>query len=372
MIAAVGAGWSGAVIARELAEAGRAVTVFESRRHVGGNCYTELRRGIVTHVYGPHIFHTSNEDVWRYVQRWGEFAPYRLQVRSTSHGEVFAMPVNLHTLNQLYHATWSPAEARRQVLEHDAAEPVSFEDAAMRQVGALTYRRLFRGYTAKQWGVDPATLPASVFHRLPVRFDYDDNYFTHRHQAMPVDGYTPLFRRLLDHPLIDVRTSTPFDLDDAERFDHVFWTGSLDAWFRFGLGRLRYRTLDFRWHVSTDTPFQGVALMNWPDIDVVYTRVVEHAYLSPTVEFPDGVSVVSFETPREARPSDVPFYPLRLADDRSLLDRYVDMGWRSLGVSFVGRLGTYRYIDMDVAVAEALDAARRFVDGDVSPFYVTP
>jgi UDP-galactopyranose mutase len=364
--AVAGAGWAGATIARRLAEAGHPVEVFERRNHVGGNCHTVRRRDVLVHAYGPHIFHTDDEDVWWWVQRWGEFRPYRLQVRSTTvDGQVLPLPVNLHTINQLYRRAWTPEQARR-ALPSGATDPVTFEDAAIATVGEPLYRSLFHGYTLKQWGIDPADLPASVFHRLPVRFDYDDNYFTHRYQAMPVDGYTQLFRRILDHPLITVRLGTALAAN-TRGFDHVFWTGPLDAWFSYVAGRLGYRTLDFRWEIDRGDR-QGVAIMNWPDPLVEHTRVTEHNHLTPWESHP--VSVRSFETPRAAKPGDELFYPLRLARDRERLDRYVEFASNAPGVTFTGRLGTYRYLDMDVTIREAHQVADLFLAGDRRPFYV--
>ncbi len=359
-VAVAGAGWSGAVIARRLADAGHHIDIYERRNHIGGNCHTERRDGVMVHTYGPHIFHTANERVWDWVRQWGEFRPYRLKVMSTAEGHVFSLPVNLHTINQLYGQAWTPAEAEAE-LAPQQCDPRSFEDAAIAAVGERIYRTLFAGYTQKQWGITPAELPADVFKRLPVRFTYDDNYFTHPHQAIPIDGYTALFERIVDHPNITVHLNT--DCPDA---DYVFWTGQLDAWFQHRYGRLRYRTLDFHWH---DRP-QGVALMNWPDLSVPWTRVTEHNLLAHWEQHEH--TVASTEYPRDAEPGDEPFYPLRLADDRRLLDLYIDDARQEHGVSFVGRLGTYRYLDMDVAIAEALDVADRWLDGDRRPFYVDP
>jgi UDP-galactopyranose mutase len=364
-VAVAGAGWSGAVIARRLAQAGHTVEVFDKRSTVGGNCHTSRRRGVLVHTYGPHIFHTDDDTVWDWVQQWGEFRPFRLQVRATVDGQVFPLPVNLHTINQLYRRAWTPEQAARQI-PGDTADAVSFEDAAIAAVGEPLYRTLFRGYTLKQWGIDPADLPASVFHRLPVRFSYDDNYFTHTHQAMPVDGYTPIFNRLLDHPLITVHRGTEL-APNPYGYGHTFWTGPLDAWFHYGLGRLRYRTLDIKWDVGYGDQ-QGVALMNWPDPDVPYTRVTEHNHLTPWEQH--DVSFRSFEYPRDAGPDDEPFYPLRLANDRARLDRYVEHASSAAGVTFLGRLGTYRYLDMDVTIREAHQVADRWLAGDVQPFYV--
>ncbi len=359
-VVVAGAGWSGAVIARRLADTGHQVDVYERRSHVAGNCHTERRDGVMAHAYGPHIFHTDNETVWDWVRQWGEFHPYRLKVMSTARGRVYSMPVNLHTVNQVYETAWVPRQTSQPA---ETVEAVTFEDAAIAAVGERIYRLLFAGYTAKQWGIDPKDLPASVFKRLPVRFDYDDSYFTHPYQAIPVDGYTHVFNRILDHPNITVHLNTDAPRDGR----HVFWTGPLDAWFDHQFGRLRYRTLDIQWMHG---PRQGVALMNWPDPDVPWTRVTEHNLLAPWEKH--QTSLCSFEHPRDAGPDDEPFYPLRLAHDRTLLDRYIDAANQETGVTFLGRLGTYRYLDMDVAIAEAHNVADRFLAGDIRPLYVNP
>lgn len=363
MTVVVGAGFSGAVIARRLADAGHDVTVYETRPHVGGNCYTERRHGIVVHVYGPHIFHTGNERVWRWVQQWAEWKPYRLTVRSTARGRVYPLPVNLHTINQVFDTAIAPAQALTILdLKHTTGE--TFEDAAIGAVGEKLYRLLFAGYTHKQWGIDPTELPASVFRRLPVRFNYNDNYFDHPYQAIPDGGYTPIFERLLDHRRITVRLSTRFNQHDG---DHVFWTGPLDAYFGHVFGRLAYRTTHFQ-HIVSSGDWQGVALMNFADVDEPVTRSTEHKHLAPWERH--ETTYVSREVPAACGPDDEPFYPLRLAHDRRLLDLYVQRAQQERNVTFLGRLGTYRYLDMDVAIGEALDVADRYLAGDIQPLYV--
>lgn len=359
----VGAGLSGAVIARRLADAGRTVTVYESRPHVGGNCYTERRHGINVHVYGPHIFHTANRRVWDWMQQWSKWEPYRLTVRSTAKGRVYSLPVNLHTINQIFDTAVAPSQAER-ILDRRQPSEDTFEDAAIAAVGEKVYRLLFAGYTQKQWGIHPADLPSSVFKRLPVRFSYNDCYFDHPFQAIPTDGYTPIFERLLDHPRITVNLSAPTTGGDAE---HTFWTGPLDAYFGYSLGRLAYRTTNFQ-HIVSSGDWQGCPLMNFADADDPVTRVTEHKHLAPWERH--ETTYVSREVPADCGPNDEPFYPLRLAHDRQLLDLYLKRVAEEPNVTFLGRLGTYRYIDMDVAVAEALDVADRFLAGDKQPIYV--
>ena len=246
----VGAGLSGAVIGRKLAEAGHHCRIIDARDHVGGNCHTrrDPETGVMMHVYGPHIFHTDDEEVWTYVNDFTEFMPFQNRVKSTTQGGVYSLPVNLLTINQFFRKTMRPDEARAfiaQQADTSITDPQTFEEQALRFVGRDLYEAFFKGYTEKQWGCSPTELPASILKRLPVRFNYDDNYFFHRFQGMPKDGYTPMIEAILDHPRISVELNTPYGPDMAETADHVFWSGPLDGYSDYELGRLGYRTLDF-------------------------------------------------------------------------------------------------------------------------------
>lgn len=374
-----GAGFSGAVLARELAAAGHEVDVFESRSHVAGNCHTERDplSGVLVHRYGPHIFHTNNERVWEYINRFGEMEPYYHRVRTTVQGRVYLLPINLLTINQLFDAAMGPAEAAAFIAEQSdqsIEEPANFEEQALKLVGRRIYEAFFYGYTKKQWGCEPTRIPAYILKRLPIRFTYEDSYYAHPHQGMPRHGYTAIVEGILDHPRIDVHLKRAFDPADADQFDHTIWTGPLDAWFGFRHGRLGYRTLDFE-EFHADGDFQGCAVMNYGDVDVPYTRITEHKYFSPWEEHERTVCFREFS--RAATPDDIPYYPIRLTDDRALLDRYLADARRARGVSFVGRLGTYRYIDMDVTIGEALEAADRIAaaieDGSsIPPLFLDP
>lgn len=377
--AVVGAGFSGAVISRELAELGHQMEVFDARPHVGGNCHTERdpETGVMVHQYGPHIFHTDNERVWEYINRHGDLMPYRHQVRTTVGGKVYLMPINLLTINQLYGTSMSPKEASEFIAkeaDQTIGEPESFEEQALKFVGRPLYEAFLRGYTVKQWGMDPTKLPASILKRLPVRFNYDDNYFFHTHQGMPKDGYTPIVADILDHPGITVHLSTPFDPAERSDYDHVVWTGPLDAWFGFSDGRLGYRTLDFE-RFTEEGDFQGTSVMNYGDEEVPFTRITEHKYFAPWESHDQTVCFREFS--RSAEPNDIPYYPVRLTEDQELLDRYLAKARAEQGVSFVGRLGTYRYLDMDVTIGEALTAADAMkaalaAGTGIPPFFIDP
>ena len=354
-----GAGFSGAVIARELAESGHTVEVFDTRSHVGGNCHTERdsESDVLVHRYGPHIFHTADERVWEYINRFGEMRPFNHRVRTTVDGKVYLLPINLLTINQLFDKAMGPDEAREFIAEQSDQsidEPANFEEQALKFVGRKIYETFFYGYTKKQWGCEPTQLPASILKRLPVRFNYDDSYYAHPYQAMPVDGYTPIVESILDHDGITVALNTAFDPNQAADFDHVIWTGPLDAWFGFKHERLRYRTLNFEeFHAEGD--FQGCSVMNYGNADVPYTRITEHKHFTPWESHDKTVCYREYS--RAMEPDDIPYYPIRLTDDRTVLDRYLDEASQATGVSFVGRLGTYRYLDMDVTIGEALTAA---------------
>ncbi len=375
----VGAGLSGAVIGRALAEEGHQITIVDSRDHIGGNCHTQrdADTGVMIHVYGPHIFHTDDEEVWTYVNRYANFLPYKNRVKTTSRGQVFSLPVNLHTINQFFGKTMRPDEAHSFITEEQAdtsiTDPQSFEEQAMRFVGRDLYEAFFKGYTIKQWGCHPSELPASILKRLPVRFNYDDNYFFHRFQGMPENGYTDMIAGILDHPSITVKLSTTFDRSMAEGFDHVFYSGPLDGYFDYELGRLGYRTLDFE-RFTYDGDYQGCAVMNYGEEDVPYTRITEHKHFAPW-ETHDG-SVCYREYSRAAEPGDIPYYPIRQVKEKALLGEYVELANKTANVTFVGRLGTYRYLDMDVTIRESLDTAAAVLASlergdDLKPFFVS-
>ncbi|MDL2202010.1 UDP-galactopyranose mutase [Brucella intermedia] len=358
----VGAGFTGAVMARELAEEGYQVTVFEQRNHVAGNCHTERdsETGIMVHVHGPHIFHTDNEEVWSYVNRYADFSPYICQVKATTKNRVFSLPINLLTINQFFDRTFTPSEARQFI--ESLSEPIddvkSFEDQALRYLGRELYEAFFHGYPIKQWGIDPSELPASILKRLPVRFDYNDNYFNHKHQGIPKSGYTELVARILNHSNIDVHLNRPFSQADASGYEHVFYTGPLDAWFNYKAGRLGYRTLRFE-ASRHEGDFQGCAVMSYPEEHVPYTRITEHKHFTPWERF--DRTIVFHEYSSYCGPSDTPYYPIRLVKEKSILSDYVELANREENVSFMGRLATYRYLDMDVTIGEALRAAREFI-----------
>lgn len=378
-IAIVGAGFSGSVIARELAEQGYAVDIFDSRPHVAGNCYTkrDAQSGIMLHVYGPHIFHTSNERVWRYVQRFDRFMPFTNRVKAHARGQAFSLPINLMTINQLFGKQFSPAQAREFIAaqaDQSITAPLTFEDQALRFVGRDIYETFFRGYTRKQWGMEPSELPASILKRLPVRFNYDDNYYASTFQGIPEHGYTYIVERILDHAGITVHLSTAFTREAAKDYAHVFYSGPIDAWFNYEKGRLSYRTLDFE-VVRGQGDLQGNPVINYCDETVPWTRIAEHKHFTPWETHEQTVAFREYS--RLCGEQDTPYYPIRLVNDKVRLQHYVALAKAEKGVTFIGRLGTYRYLDMHVTIAEALDTAEGFLKAQknsapTEPFYIDP
>ncbi|MBO9196218.1 UDP-galactopyranose mutase [Rhizobium sp. 16-449-1b] len=362
-IVIVGAGLSGAVIGRELALAGHKVEILDARDHIAGNCHTErdADTGVMVHVYGPHIFHTDDAEVWDYVNGFQTFMPYKNRVKTTSKSQVYSLPVNLHTINQFFGKTLRPDEAKAFIEEQadkTITDPQTFEEQAMRFVGKDLYEAFFKGYTEKQWGCSPTELPASILKRLPVRFNYDDNYFFHKFQGMPENGYTDMIGRILDHPNIIVKLSTRFERAEHADASHVFYSGQLDGYFDYEAGRLGYRTLDFE-RFSYDGDYQGCAVMNYGDASVPFTRITEHKHFSPWEEHQGSVCYREFS--RACGPDDIPYYPIRMVEEKEQLAQYVTRAEKEEGVTFVGRLGTYRYLDMDVTIREALDTARLYL-----------
>ncbi len=363
-IGIAGAGFAGAVIARELAESGRfRVSVFDERLHVAGNCHTarDEETGVMVHQYGPHIFNTGRNDIWEYVNRWGKFEPFVNRVKAHTERGVFSLPINLLTINQFFGKKLSPHEARDFVgglADTTIREPQNFEEQAMKFLGPEIYKNFFYGYTKKQWGVEPTDLPASILRRLPVRFTYDDNYYNQKYQGIPVSGYTEIIKRILDHSAIDVRLGQRLDAERKRDFDHVFWSGPMDGYFQYRLGRLGYRTLTFERFVEAGD-HQGNPVINYCEEEIPFTRIAEHKHFAPWEEH--EMTVCFKEYSKLCGEADTPYYPLRLNHDKALLERYANLAEKEDGVTFIGRLGTYRYLDMHVVIGESLDLAHTCV-----------
>ncbi|MFF2493070.1 UDP-galactopyranose mutase [Agromyces sp. NPDC058064] len=364
----VGSGFFGLTIAERAAnELGLTVQVIDRRDHIGGNAYSENdpTTGIEVHKYGAHLFHTSNEKVWEYVNRFTKFTNYVHKVYTNHDGVVYPLPVNLGTINQFFGAAYSPDEARAliasQADEFDTKTAANLEEKAISLIGRPLYEAFIRDYTAKQWQTDPTELPAEVISRLPVRYNYDNRYFNDTHEGLPVDGYTAWIERMADHPKIDVKLSTDF-FDESQPFNKaavvgnvpVVYTGPLDRYFDSSAGHLSWRTLDFEREVVPVGDYQGTSVMNYADASVPYTRIHEFRHFHPEREYPGDKTIIMREFSRFAEHGDEPYYPVNTAEDRAALLAYRELQDGETDVYFGGRLGTYQYLDMHMAIGSAL------------------
>ncbi|SDU21334.1 UDP-galactopyranose mutase [Verrucomicrobium sp. GAS474] len=367
-IAFAGAGLSSAVLARQLADTGRfRCVLFDKRPHLGGNCHTarDEATGVMLHTYGPHIFHTSNKAVWDYVNRFTEFGAFVNRVRAVTPKGIFSLPVNLMTLNQFFGKNMTPKEAEAFVRELGApfrtGNERTFEEVALSLVGEALYRNFFHGYTKKQWGCEPTELPGSIIKRLPLRFNYRDDYYQSIYQGIPLHGYTPMIEKIVDHPAIEVRLGEGLERDpvvNGSEFDHLFWSGPIDACYGFRHGRLSYRTVYWS-QERLDGDAQGTVCLNYTAEDVPYTRKIEYKHYTPWESHEK--TLVSTEFSKATGPADDPYYPIRSDRDMATLRHYVEEAGRETKVSFIGRLGTYRYLDMHMVVEESLVYAERLL-----------
>jgi len=360
----VGSGFSGAVMARELALSNNfKVYVVDEREHIGGNSYTEVDQttGITVHKYGPHIFNTDRLDIWNYIQQFSKFGHYTNRVKAITQRGIFSLPINLLTINQFFGKRLNPNQAKDFITslgDRDIKNPQNFEEQALKYLGHELYDSFFKGYTIKQWGCDPKELPASILKRLPIRFNYDDNYYKSLYQGIPIDGYTKIIENILELPDISVELSIKYDRSWNDEFDYIFYTGPIDAYFEFKLGRLGYRTVYF--HKNYDEgDYQGNAVINYCELSAPYTRIHEHKHFTPWAQHTKTIFFQEFS--KETQENDVPYYPKRLANDKQLLMQYRDLASTEKKVSFLGRLATYRYMDMHHAIGEALDFSRHFL-----------
>jgi len=375
----VGSGLFGLTIAEQAASRwGLRVAIVERRSHLGGNAYSEIdpETGIEVHKYGAHLFHTSNERVWEYVNRFTSFTSYVHRVWTTVDGVVYPMPVNLGTINQFFSAAYGPDEARaliaQQAAEVDGQEITDFESKGVSLVGRPLFEAFFKNYTAKQWQTDPKDLPASIISRLPVRYNYDSRYFNDKYEGLPVDGYTAWMERMVASELIDVYLDTDFfdpenPLNKAAVVGKVpvVYTGPVDRYFDYSAGDLSWRTVDFEKEVVDTGDYQGCSVMNYGDIDVPFTRIIEFRHFHPERDYQDEKTVIFREFSRFADHGDEPYYPVNTAQDRERLEQYRELMKNEDRVFFGGRLGTYKYLDMHMAIASALT----MLDNELAPLF---
>lgn len=375
----VGSGLFGLTIAERAAtELGLKVALLDRRSHIGGNAYSkkEEQTGIEVHQYGAHLFHTSNERVWEYVNRFTDFTNYIHKVYTNHNGVVYPMPINLGTINQFFNAAYSPAEAKALIQEQAGelagTDPQNLNDKGIQLIGRPLYEAFIKHYTAKQWQTDPADLPASIISRLPVRYNYDNRYFNDKYEGLPVDGYAAWLERMAAHENIEVHLNTDF-FEEGHEYSRsnvigqvpVIYTGPVDRYFDFAEGDLSWRTIDLEQEVLPIEDFQGCAVMNYPDADQPYTRIHEFRHFHPERDYTKDATVIMREFSRFAEKGDEPYYPVNTSVDREKLLAYRDLAKGEDKVLFGGRLGTYKYLDMHMAIGAALS----MFDNKIKPHF---
>ena len=364
----VGSGLFGLTIAEQAAtELGLKVALLDRRSHIGGNAYSENEEqtGIEVHRYGAHLFHTSNERVWEYVNRFTDFTNYVHRVYTRHDGVVYPMPINLGTINQFFNAAYSPAEAKALIAEQAGelagTDPQNLNDKGISLIGRPLYEAFIKHYTAKQWQTPPEELPASIISRLPVRYNYDNRYFNDKYEGLPVDGYAAWLERMAAHPNIEVHLNTDF-FEPGHQYSRenvlgqipVVYTGPVDRYFDYAEGDLSWRTIDLEEEVLPIEDFQGCSVMNYPDADVPFTRIHEFRHFHPERDYTKDATVIMREYSRFANKGDEPYYPVNTSVDREKLLAYRDLAKGENNVLFGGRLGTYKYLDMHMAIGAAL------------------
>ncbi len=358
----VGAGFFGCVLAERLAnDACREVLVIEKRPHIGGNCHSQEdpETGIEFHTYGTHIFHTSCAEVWEYITRFAEFNGYHHQVLTVHDGKVYQLPINLSTINSFFNLNLTPCQAKeflqKEIAKETSCQSVSLEEKAISLIGRPLYEAFIRGYTIKQWNKDPRELPAEIFARLPVRYNYDKGYFADgRWQGIPLEGYTRLFERMLDSPRIRVLTGRDYfeHREEVSVRHKTIYTGPIDRYFDYAYGRLEWRSVRFSREVHPVEDFQGTSVMNFADLDVPYTRIHEPRHLHPERDYPKDKTLTFYELP--ALDVDEPYYPVNTPSNQRLFQKYRELAEREKQLVIGGRLGGYTYSDMDKTILSAL------------------
>lgn len=355
----VGSGFFGSICARELTDSGKKVCVIENRNHIGGNCYTSNRDGINVHDYGPHIFHTSNEEVWKWINKYVQFNDFTLRPVANYQGEVYSLPFNMWTFSKLWNIS-HPYEAKEIIEEQSSYidEPQNLEEQAIKLVGTDVYNKLIKGYTEKQWRKDATELPKEIIKRLPVRFTYDNNYFNDKYQGIPIGGYTQIFEQLLDG--IDVKLETDFFTSELPKHKKIIYTGPIDRYFDYKFGELEYKTTQFE-HKKLDTDnYQGVAMMNYTDKQIPFTRTIEHKHFEKAES---DSTWVTWEFPTEYKAKETePYYPVNDEENTEIYNKYKELTDKEKNVYFGGRLAEYKYYDMHKVIESALNFVKGIKD----------
>lgn len=349
----VGAGIFGATIARRLSDNNKRVLVIDRRGHIAGNIYTKRVDNIDVHKYGAHIFHTDNERVWDFITQYGKFNNYRHTVTANYKGEIFNLPFNMNTFNKLWGVV-TPEQAKAKIQEQsgNVAKPNNLEEQAISLVGKDIFEKLIKGYTQKQWGRPCRELPSFIIRRLPVRFTYDNSYFNSRYQGIPVDGFTAIVKNMLNN--IEVRLDTPFTPSLAKQAKTMIYTGAIDEYFHYQLGELEYRGLRFEEETINSSNYQGCTVMNYTDALTPYTRICEHKHFT-NVDSPN--TIITCEYPATWKRGDEPYYPINDEKNNALYKQYCALAKQEKNVIFGGRLGLYKYFDMDQVIEQALTLA---------------
>ena len=360
----VGSGFFGSICAYELNKKGYKVLVIESRDHIGGNCYTENKDDINIHVYGPHIFHTSNDEVWKWINQFVSFNNFTLRPVANYKGEIYSLPFNMWTFSKLWNIT-HPDQAKRIIKgqsEH-IGEPTNLEEQAIKLVGTDVYEKLIKGYTAKQWRKDPKELPASIIKRLPVRFTYNNNYFNDKYQGIPIGGYTQIFEKLLEG--IEVKLGIDYFKDELPKHDKVIYTGPIDRFYNYQFGELEYKTTKFEHkRLEEDDDYQGIAMMNYTDEEIPFTRVIEHKHFE---DVKSDSTWITFEYPTEYKAeSTEPMYPVNDTENNSKYQKYKELANQEKDIIFGGRLAEYKYYDMHQVIESALNKVKEIINEEHS------
>ena len=359
----VGSGFFGSICAYELNKKGYKVLVIESRDHIGGNCYTENKDDINIHVYGPHIFHTSNDEVWKWINQFVSFNNFTLRPVANYKGEIYSLPFNMWTFSKLWNIT-HPDQAKRIIKgqsEH-IGEPTNLEEQAIKLVGTDVYEKLIKGYTAKQWRKDPKELPASIIKRLPVRFTYNNNYFNDKYQGIPIGGYTQIFEKLLEG--IEVKLGIDYFKDELPKHDKVIYTGPIDRFYNYQFGELEYKTTKFEHKRLEDNDYQGIAMMNYTDEEIPFTRVIEHKHFE---DVKSDSTWITFEYPIEYKAeSTEPMYPVNDTENNSKYQKYKELANQEKDIIFGGRLAEYKYYDMHQVIESALNKVKEIINEEHS------
>ena len=353
----VGSGFFGSTFARLATDAGKKCLVIEARKHIGGNAYSERRNDIDIHLYGPHIFHTNDDDIWNFINRFARFNNFVLSPKVFRSGRMYSLPFNMNTFHEVWGCT-TPEQAQKIIdLQKFTGDPQNLEEQALKLVGKDIYELIIRDYTKKQWKKDPVDLPSFIIKRLPLRFVYDNNYFDDKYQGIPIDGYDKLFERMLDG--IEVKVDVNY-FENKQYWDSlakkVVYTGKIDEYFGYEFGELEYRSLDFQHEFLEKPNFQGAAVVNYPDLDVPWTRIIEHKHFT---RVKNDVTIITKEIPTEWNRGKIPYYPINDTHNTAIYKKYTDKAKLESNVIFGGRLSEYRYYDMHQVIGSAMKEFRK-------------